>query len=140
MIVLDTDVISEALRARPDEAVASWLSSQPATSLFLTTITRAELGYGVALLPEGQRRRNLEGAIHQIVTEVFQGRVLPFDGPAADTYAVIAASRRAQGRSIGTLDAQIAAITRCRGGSVATRNVEDFAGCGIPVLDPWRSR
>ncbi len=137
MIVLDTNVVSEAMRTQPDEAVAAWLAARPSSSLFISTITQAELLYGLQLLPDGKRRHGLTDAIHTILRDGFRGRVLPFDGPAAEAYATIAAGRRAHGTPISAFDAQIAAIARSRDAGVATRNVADFAACGIDVLDPW---
>lgn len=137
MIVLDTNVVSEAIRAEPDSSVASWLSSRPSSSVFVTTITQAELLYGLELLPQGQRRRGLTDAVQSILRDVFRGRVLPFDSPAAEAYATIAAGRRARGKPISSFDAQIAAIARSRGAGVATRNVADFDDCGVDILDPW---
>jgi len=137
MIVLDTNVVSEAIRPRPDQAVSAWLTARPPSSLFISTITEAELFYGLELLPDGQRRAELTDAIRAIFRDGFRGRVLPFDGAAAKAYATVAATRRAIGRPISALDAQIAAIARSRGASVATRNVADFDDCGIDVLDPW---
>jgi predicted nucleic acid-binding protein len=139
MIVLDTNVVSEAIRAQPAPSVASWLASRPASSLFITTISQAELLYGLELLPDGQRRRGLTDAVHRIVHDEFRGRVLPFDGLAAQAYATIAAGRRADGRPISAFAAQIAAIARSRGAHVATRNVDDFNNCGVGILDPWTS-
>ncbi len=137
MIVLDTNVVSEAIRPQPDPSVASWLASRPSSALFITAITQAELLYGLELLPDGKRRRGLTDAVHAILHGGFRGRVLPFDGPAAEAYATLAAGRRAHGKPISAFDAQIAAIARSRGARVATRNVEDFDGCGVEILDPW---
>lgn len=139
MIVLDTNVVSEAIRTQPDPSVASWLASRPLSSLFITAITQAELLYGLELLADGKRRRGLTDAVHAILREGFRGRVLPFDGPAAEAYATIAAGRRAHGKPISAFDAQIVAIARSRGARVATRNVEDFDDCGVEILDPWTS-
>ncbi|CAN5121492.1 type II toxin-antitoxin system VapC family toxin [soil metagenome] len=139
MIVLDTNIVSEAMRTQPDTSVASWLASRPSSSLFITTVTQAELLYGVALLPDGKRRRGLEEAVRMIVRDEFRGRVLPFDGPAAEQYATIAAGRRSRGKPISVFDAQIAAIARAKGAHVATRNLEDFDDCGINLLNPWMS-
>lgn len=139
MIVLDTNVVSEAIRTQPDGTVAGWLASRPSSSLFITTITQAELLYGLQLLPDGKRRDGLADAIHTILRDGFRGRVLPFDGPAAEAYATIAAGRRTHGTPISAFDAQIAAIARSRGAGVATRNVAAFDGCGIDVVDPWSS-
>ncbi len=139
MIALDTNVVSEAIRAQPDEAVAGWLAARPSSSMFITTITQAELLYGLQLLPDGKRRDGLTDAIRAILRDGFRGRVLPFDGPAAEAYATIAAERRTHSEPISAFDAEIAAIARSRGAGVATGNVADFDGCGIEVLDPWSS-
>ncbi len=114
------------------------MRSQPATALFTTTITEAELFYGIALLPDGKRRRSLASVVSLVFAEDLAGRVLPFDSAAAREYAEIAATRRRAGRPISEADAQIAAIARSRGAAVATRNVEDFAGCGLVVVSPWQ--
>jgi toxin FitB len=137
VIVLDTNVLSELLRAEPDPAVIDWTASQPLETLFTTTVTQAEMLYGVGLLPNGQRRRRLETAVAALFAEDFNGRVLPFDGVAATAYAVIAAERQRMGRPISQFDAQIAAITQSRGGRLATRNVVDFENCGLDTLNPW---
>lgn len=139
MIVLDTNVVSEAIRKQPDLAVASWLASRSSSSLFITTITQAELLYGLQLLPDGRHRCSLTDAVHAILREEFRGRVLPFDAAAAESYGTIAAGRRAHGKPISAFDAQIAAVARSRGADVATRNVDDFDGCGVGVVDAWTS-
>jgi toxin FitB len=138
MIVLDTNVLSEAWRPTPSPAVLAWMRSQPAAALFTTTITEAELFYGIALLPDSKRRRSLEAVVALIFAEDLVGRVLPFDSAAAREYADIAATRRRAGRPISEADAQIAAIARSRGAALATRNLEDFAGCGLAVVSPWK--
>jgi predicted nucleic acid-binding protein len=138
MIVRDTNVISEVMRPRPSDKVIEWMRAESLASLFTTSITEAELLYGIALLPEGRRRQSLEVTVATVLTEDFSGRILPFDSPAAREFAVIAASRRRSGRPISDADARIAAIARSRGAALATRNVEDFADCELPVIDPWR--
>jgi predicted nucleic acid-binding protein len=137
VIVLDTNVLSETWRPAPAPRVMNWLRSQPMTALFTTTITEAELFYGIALLPDSKRRHALEAAVSLIFSEDLAGRVLPFDSAAAREYAAIAAARRRAGRPIAEADAQIAAIARSRGAAVATRNVEDFVGCEIAIVSPW---
>lgn len=137
MIVLDTNVISELLRQKPDRAVEAWLADQPPASIFTTTITEAEILYGVRLLPDGKRKTELLAAIEPIFAEDFAGRVLPFDQDAADAYATIAVARRLAGRPISQFDAQVAAIAASRGAAIATRNVADFAEVGVPVINPW---
>lgn len=138
MIVLDTNVLSEALRPRPASKVMRWLQSEPVTALFTTSITEAELLYGAALLPDGRRRQALETVLARLLEERFAGRILPFDSPAAREFADIAANRRRTGRPISEADGRIAAIARSRGARLATRNTSDFDGCGIDLIDPWR--
>ena len=137
MIVLDTNVVSELMRPSPAPAVEQWVATRPAASLFFSAVGEAELRYGVAILAAGRRRDALASAIEAMLREDFAGRVLPFDSAAARTYAEIAASRRATGRPVAQADAQIAAIARSRGMALATRNVRDFEGMGIELLDPW---
>ena len=137
MIVVDTNVVSEAVARRPLAKVLDWMRSVPTVALFTTAITEAELLFGVALLPPGRRRRSLETLIAEILSEDFAGRILPFDSAAAQEFAQIAVGRRRIGRPISEADARIAAIARSRGASVATRNVEDFAECGLMIINPW---
>lgn len=139
MIVLDTNVLSEATRPAPLQRVLDWLAAQQAATLFTTTISEAELLYGVASLPGGRRRSALEEALRRMLSEDFPGRVLTFDRPAAREFAAIALARRSKGRPISTFDAQIAAIARAQGAAVATRNIDDFEGCGIDIIDPWNA-
>ena len=140
MIILDTNVVSELLRAGPILAVEAWLAAQDGGKIYLTTVSEAELRYGVAIMATGKRRTMLSEAIDAILREDFRGRVLPFDRMAAREYACIGAERKAAGRPISQFDCQIAAIARSRGAAVATRNVGDFQGCGIDVVDPWHHR
>ncbi len=137
MIVLDTNVLSEALRALPEPSVLDWLAHQPRASLFTTTVTRGEILYGIRLLSDGKRRRGLWDAAIKIFSDDFAGQVLSFDSDAADMYAEIAVSRRIAGKSISQFDAMIVAMARSRGASLATRNVKDFEGCGVDVVNPW---
>jgi len=137
MIVLDTNVLSEAARPAPARRVLDWLAAQQPSRLFTTTISEAEFLYGLALLPVGRRRTSLEQAGRCMFADDFAQRVLPFDRAAAHAFALIAAGRRKKGHPISDLDAQIAAIARSRGAAVATRNVSDFIDCGIDVVDPW---
>lgn len=139
MFVLDTNVLSEAFRPQPFHRVLEWLDAQPRELLFATAISEAEMLRGIALLPAGRRRSGLDEATHLLFSEDFEGRVLPFDRAAASAYAAIGAERRRIGRPIAPLDAQIAAIARAHGAAVATRNVADFNGCGIEVVDPWQA-
>lgn len=138
MIVLDTNVISELARLTPDPGVLSWLDSLEISDVATTTVTAAELRYGVARLPDGHRKQELTVVIRGILTEDFHGRVLPFDERASVRYADIVAARQRIGRSIGVADAQIAAICRDLDGILATRNTADFEETGIELIDPWK--
>lgn len=139
MIILDTNVVSELLRPLPAPQVEAWLAAQEPAGVFLTAIGAAELRYGVAILPEGRRRDGLAAAIDGLLRDDFRDRVLPFDAAAATAFAAIAAGRRAAG-AIAQADGQIAAICRVHGAALATRNVRDFEGCGLAVIDPWAER
>ncbi len=138
MIVLDTNIISELLLPVPQPAVVDWLADQSPAAIFTTTVTEAEILYGLRLLPDGRRRRELEAAILPIFTQDLAGRVLPFDREAADVYGSIATERRKAGRPISQFDAQIASITISRGAALATRNVADFEGVGLVIINPWQ--
>lgn len=137
MIVLDTNVLSETLKAVPDPRVVAWFGGQRRAALFTTTVTHAEILYGLALLPDGARKQGLSAAVEAIFDEDFTGRLLGFDSDAAEVYAEIAVSRKNAGRPISQFDAMIAAVARSRGAALATRNVKDFDDCGIVVVDPW---
>ena len=139
MIIIDTNVVSELMRASPDPAVLAWFGGHTADTLSLTAISEAELRTGAAILPAGQRRDRLVGAIDAMIDQDFAGRILSFDSPAARSYAEIAAARRAAGKPIMDADCQIAAIARACGAAIATRNDKDFAGCGIDVINPWNA-
>lgn len=137
MIILDTNVVSELMRERASSHVREWALAVPTDSLFTTAICETEVFHGVALLPAGKRRRELDSAAEQVFA-AFENRILPFDSAAARAYADILGKRTRTGRPISMADAQIAAIARARGAAVATRNTEDFDTCGIELVDPWR--
>jgi len=138
MIILDTNVVSELMRAQPAELVARWVTAQVTAMLYVTAITQAEILHGIGLLPGGKRRLALEAAAEVMFTEDFGGRILSFGSEAARAYADIAIERRKAGRPITQFDAQIAGIARSNRSALATRNVSDFEGCGIPVINPWK--
>lgn len=140
MIVLDTNVLSELVRTTPDTRVLTWLDALPVAETATTAVTAAELHYGVARLPAGRRRVALHQAVQAMLTDDFEGRVEPFDRHAARAYAHVVADRERIGRPIGMADAQIAAICRARGATLATRNTKDFEDAGIELVDPWRVR
>jgi toxin FitB len=137
MIVLDTNVLSEALKPSPSAAVLGWLAAQDPLVVFTTTITQAEILYGIELLPASKRRAALLVATGRVFVEVFSGRILPFDEDAARLFAKIVAGRDAVGSPISQFDAMIASIARSRHAAVATRNTSDFEQCGIRIINPW---
>lgn len=137
MIILDSNVLSELMRPAPSPRVVAWVAQQAATELFTTSITEAEILYGIELLSKGKRREGLLAAAEAMFAEDLAGRVLGFDSDAARAFSKIAARRRALGRPISHADAQIAAITQVRGAKLATRNVTDFEDCGVNAVDPW---
>ena len=139
MIVVDTNVVSEMMRASPEQAVVSWLNDQEAAALFLTTVSIGEIGYGLEILPRGKRRLQLEQGFERVIAEAFAGRILVFDEEAARHYGVMMGRRKAIGRPLSTLDGQIASIARAKGFAVATRNVRDFVECGVEIVNPFES-
>ena len=138
MIVLDTNILSELMKPAPQKRVVTWMAAQPAQSLYTTSVTQAEILHGVMLLPSGRRRKAFETAAEDMFREEFAGRLLAFGNDAAPSYARIAVDRRRRGRPISQFDAQIAAIARSTGAAVATRNVTDFEGCGVDLVNPWK--
>ncbi|MBI4194540.1 MAG: type II toxin-antitoxin system VapC family toxin [Betaproteobacteria bacterium] len=139
MILLDTNVVSELMKPAPAESVARWMAAQPATSVYTSSITEAEILLGVMLLPAGRRRNAIQAAAEAMFAEDFAGRILAFGSDAARLYARIGMERRRAGRPISHFDAQIAATARSAGASIATRNVADFDGCGVKVINPWET-
>ena len=137
MIVLDTNVVSEPLRPRPDRHVLEWLDRQAPATLYLTTITIAELWAGIELLPAGKRRTQLHNAMAKEILPLFQGRVLTFDPDAAAAFARSFSKAQAAGNSMDFADCAIAAIATVHRFILATRNFRDFKGSGIELLDPW---
>ena len=136
MIVIDTNVVSELMRPSPASVVVSWIRSQPDHELYTTSITVAEIGYGIERLPEGRRKRLLQTTAEQVFA-TFAEQVLPFDTAAATQYATIASAREQAGTPIDGFDAQIASVCRAHQAALATRNLKDFLGTGVEVLDPW---
>ena len=137
MIVLDTNVVSELMNPTGATAVKQWAKRQLRDRVFTTTITQAEILYGIGILPEGNRKQRLESSAHIVFQEEFVHRILPFDSKSAEQFAVISAQRRSQGRPISQFDAQIAAICRAHRATLATRNVDDFIDCSIAIINPW---
>ena len=139
MVILDTNVISEAMSATPSTRVLDWLAQQQSAELFTTTVTLAEILYGIELLPQGKRRAAFLAGADKMFSKVLLGHILPFDEEAARAFAEIAAARRSQGRPIAEFDAQMAAIASSRRATLATRNTQDFEGCGVRLENPWQA-
>ncbi|OYW51885.1 MAG: VapC toxin family PIN domain ribonuclease [Azorhizobium sp. 32-67-21] len=136
MILLDTNVISEAMKPSPDDTVRAWLDEQAAETLYLSSVTIAELLYGIGALPAGKRKDRLTEALDGVM-ELFADRVLPFDIAAARRYADLAVKARAAGKGFPTPDGYIAAIAASRGFAVATRDTSAFHAAGVVVINPW---
>ena len=137
MIILDTNVISEAMLPAPNRKVREWLSAQPSQQMFTTTVSLAEILFGLEILPPGKRRTTLSETAETMFATLFAQRILIFDTAAARTFPSIAAGRRLRGRPISVLDAQIAAIAKANGAVLATRNTADFENCGVRLANPW---
>lgn len=137
MIVLDTNVLSEALKPYPEEAVLRWLAQQNRAAVFITTITQAEILDGVEMLPVGKRRSRLHAAVERMLVDEFSERILVFDGESARVYPKIVTKRVRLGRPISQFDALIAAICQSRNATIATRNTSDFEDCGLTIVNPW---
>jgi len=137
VILLDTNVVSEPMRPKPDGKVLAWLDAQAAETLYLSTVSLAELQLGIESLPAGKRRKALAAALAKQVIALFGERIVPFDLAAAQTYAKIVTRARRHGHPIAVADAQIAAIAASRHFSVATRDEAPFQAAGVPVINPW---
>ena len=139
MILLDTNIVSEAMTREPHPRVRAWLDAQMAETLFLSNITVAELLFGIGALPDGKRKLGLAAAIEDVL-ELFAGRILPFEASAARCYADLAVRARAAGRGFPTPDGYIAAIAAAHGFVVASRDATAFSAAGLAVIDPWSFR
>lgn len=137
IIILDTNVVSETKRPVPNPVVVQWVAEIARANLFITAVTEAELRYGLAIMPAGQRRESLTQQTEDMLRKDFAGKILPFDSAAAQAYPEIAVSRRRAGLPIKQHDCQIAAIARIHNAVVATRNVNDFTYCGLDLINPW---
>jgi toxin FitB len=139
VIVIDTNVVSELMRAQPHPKVFAWVAAQPRATLYTTSVTQAEILYGIAALPKGRRRTALAVAAGVMFAEDFADRVLPFDGTAAVCYAEIVTTRQRAGAPIEAFDALIAATALAVGAAMATRDVGGFEGCGLTLINPWEA-
>jgi toxin FitB len=136
-IVLDTNVLSELMKPQGLRTVKNWVAMQPRENLFITSITQAEILYGIAILPDGKRSQTLRETAQAMFIEDFEGQILAFEERAAVCFAQIAAHRRQIGKPISQADAQIAAICLANNAGIATRNIDDFQDCQIAIVNPW---
>ena len=139
MIVLDTNVVSEAMKSEPNASVMAWLNEQAAETLYLSSVTLAELLFGIRALPAGNRKNMLDSALVELL-ELFMDRVLPFDTDAARRYADLAVTARNGGRGFPTPDGYIAAIAASRGFIVASRDISPYEAAGVKVINPWEDQ
>jgi predicted nucleic acid-binding protein len=139
MILLDTNVVSEPLKLTGDVGVLNWIDAQMIETLYLSTISLAELRFGIAALPAGKRRDTLHTSLEQRILPLFVGRILSFDAAASEAYALLRARARAQGQAILPADGYIAATAISHGLMVATRDTGPFEAAGLRVINPWNT-
>jgi len=139
MILLDTNVVSEAMKPEPHPAVRAWLDEQAAETIYLSSVTLAELLFGIGALPAGRRKRAMSVALDGLL-ELFGNRVLAFDTDSARHYAELAVAARAAGKGFPTPDGYIAAIAAAHRFTVVTRDVAPFEAAGLKVIDPWQTK
>lgn len=140
MILLDTNVVSEPLKLTGDVSVLTWIDAQSIETLYLSTISLAELRFGIAALTPGKRRDTLHTNLEQRILPLFAGRILPFDAAASKAYAELRARARARGRAIAPADGYIAATATSHGLMVATRDTGPFEAAGLTVINPWNTQ
>ena len=136
--VLDTNVLSELMRPEPHPGVFEWVAEQPRAALYTTSLSRAEILAGIAVMPDGRRRAALAESAAAMFGEEFQGRILPFDAEAATAYAAFFALRRQSGRPIATTDLIVAATAHAHDAAVVSRDTRGFEGCGLTLVNPWQ--
>jgi predicted nucleic acid-binding protein len=137
MILMDTNLVSEPWKPKPDPHVVAWLDAQVVETLFVSAVTVAELRFGIAAMPAGKRRQVLHERVEAELLPVFAGRVLPFDVEASRAYADLMSKARGAGQAINMADAYIAAIAAARGLRVASRDVAPFHAAGVSTINPW---
>ena len=137
MIILDTNVVSEPLKPAPAQTVLDWLDRQAPETLYLTAVSLAELLAGIEALPKDRRRLELEQAMTRQIMPLFEGRILSFDAKAAEAFGKIRAGAQAVGNTIGFADGAIVTIASTQGFALVTRNVRDFKGTGVELINPW---
>lgn len=139
MILLDTNIVSEVMRPNPSFDVIAWLNLQQSPHIFLSSISIAEIGYGLYILPNGKRKQQLQLRFEQFIKNAFSCRVLSFTEQSARVYSALMGERRQLGRPMSIPDGQIAAIALANGFAVATRNTKDFEYCDLELINPFDS-
>lgn len=139
MILLDTNVISEAWKPVPDPRVLAWIDAQAIDTLYLSAVTVAELRFGIAAMPVGKRRETLDRRLEQEVLHLFESRVVPFDLDASRAFAQVIVVAKEAGRAVGTADGYIAATAAANGLMVATRDTSPFEAAGLSTINPWNA-
>lgn len=137
MIILDTNIISELMRPQPNDLVVQWLDQKETSHLYLTTITLAEIRYGLAIMQNGKRKQHLSNQFEAYVDQTFEGRILDFTSKSATQYSIIMSHRKQSGLPMSMADGQIAAIAIEHHFSIATRNTKDFEQCGLELINPF---
>lgn len=137
MILLDTNVISEPIKSQPDRRAVEWIDRQPVEILYIAAISLAELRYGIAVHPDGKKKKDVQDKLEQLVLPLFRSRILPFDEAAAAAYAELRAAAVKKGKAIGDSDGYIAATAKANGLIVATRDTSPFEAAGLTVINPW---
>lgn len=137
MIILDTNVVSEFMASQPMPEVLEWLNQQRISQVYLSTVTLAEINYGLKAMPSGKRQALLTERFDNFITKGFTGRLLPFDAACAKHYGDIMSQRNALGKPMSAFDGQIAAIAKSKDFTLATRNIKDFLSCGITLVNPF---
>jgi predicted nucleic acid-binding protein len=137
MIILDTNIVSEMMKENPNQTVTDWFKDQDNDQIYITVLTIAEIKYGIGLLPEGKRKKALDLAASYMFSSVFGSRVLAFDYDAAYHYSVVHQHRRATGKTMTVIDAELAAICKSNNATLATRNTKDFTDTSIELINPF---
>jgi predicted nucleic acid-binding protein len=137
MILLDTNVISEPLKTQPDPRIEAWIDAQLVETLYVATISLAELRYGIAVHPDGKKKRAVQERLERLMLPLFRGRVLPFDEAAVTAYADLRAAAAKSGQAISDSDGYIAATAKANGLAIATRDTKPFEAAGLTVINPW---
>ena len=137
--LVDTNVLSEAVRTKPEPQVLDWIGAADETLLYLSVLTLGEVRKGLALLPQGKRRTRIETWIEVDVQSRFAGRILPISSAVADRWALLAAEAKKKGRALATIDGLLAATALEHNLTIVTRNVRDFRDTHVLLLNPWDS-